>query len=187
MGGARVRRRSERWAAGVDPISWTPDPLGRRYPPWRHRDRPPFPRSLPRQAVSRGAGPTCRPWSDSRPWPSCSTCSAAESHAFAGTGWAMAGHLRTELVLDTLGHGRRATPPRTPSSTTGTKGAGPPSPGRAAYQRHPPAQHQAVRGGARCGSPGARLRGPSRTPGRAGSAPPAGSRAYRPRDSPRPP
>ena len=24
---------------GVDPISWTPDPLGRRYPPCRNRDR----------------------------------------------------------------------------------------------------------------------------------------------------
>ena len=24
---------------GVDPNSWTPDPLGRRYPPWRDQDR----------------------------------------------------------------------------------------------------------------------------------------------------
>ena len=35
--------RRENWSAyalgwfGVDPISWTPDPLGRRYPPCRSR------------------------------------------------------------------------------------------------------------------------------------------------------
>ena len=29
---------------GVAPISWTPDPLGRRYPLCRNRERPPFPR-----------------------------------------------------------------------------------------------------------------------------------------------
>ena len=43
-------------AIGVDPVSWTPDPLGRRYPPCRNRDRLPFPQSLPWQAVCRGAG-----------------------------------------------------------------------------------------------------------------------------------
>ena len=50
-GADRQGRRS-----GVDLISWTPDPLGRRVPPCRNRGRPSFARSLPRQAVSRGAG-----------------------------------------------------------------------------------------------------------------------------------
>ena len=55
-------------------------------------------------------------------------------HAFAGTGWAMAGHLRTELVLDTLD---MAVEQRRPDSVIHhwDQGCRSASPGRAAYQR----------------------------------------------------
>ena len=61
--GTKVRANASKRKAmsygriGVDPTSWTPDPLGRRDPPCRNRDRPPFSRSLPRQAVSQGQAP----------------------------------------------------------------------------------------------------------------------------------
>ena len=82
---------------GVDPISWTPGPLGRRYPLCRNRNRPPV-CTKPAPAGSKPGGrlyvPTLAGF--------LSLAIVLDVFSRRVVGWAMAGHLRTELVLDAL-------------------------------------------------------------------------------------